>query len=256
MHCLPGDSVTHICSLKVVWHFPWHAAFPKSSWNVSLLSLCFSLQDSRQEGPGNPHPWLTDHLWIKPFSVQPAGDFKPPIANSRCPLILWANRQSGTKHSNVSTCIPRSFLLGAVWLRDRCIYDSSLLFFSLCSDQFPCGPVWFPSDIFSSNSLVMWWLRFFFCCCSVLFCFSKWDKLPPFFLPSPSPFFECLFGEGNCPYLKVQNSSTKCDALTLAPRGSYLMAGSLSTKWGAAREFLVCGELWFVASAGHYFVLA
>lgn len=162
MHCLPGDSVTHICSLKVVWHFPWHAAFPKSSWNVFLLSLCFSLQDSRQEGPGNPHPWLTDHLWIKPFSVQPAGDFKPPIANSRCPLILWANRQSGTKHSNVSTCIPRSFLLGAVWLRDRCIYDSSLLFFSLCSDQFPCGPVWFPSDIFSSNSLVMWWLRFSF----------------------------------------------------------------------------------------------
>lgn len=92
--------------------------------------------------------------------------------------------------------------------------------------------------------------------CFVLFCFTKWDKLPPFFLPSPSPFFECLFGEGNYPYFKVQNSSTKWDALTLAPRGSYLMAGSLSTKWGAAREFLVCGELWFVASAGHYFVLA
>lgn len=106
VHCLPGDSSdSHLLSQGCLT-LPLAQSHPEA---FPCLSLCCSLQDSRQEGPGNPHPWLTDHLWIKPFSVQPAGDFKPPIANSRCPLILWANRQSGTKHSNVSTCIPGEF---------------------------------------------------------------------------------------------------------------------------------------------------
>lgn len=61
------------------------------------------------------------------------------------------------------------------------------------------------------------------------FFFSNWDKLPPLFLPSPSPFFECLFGEGNCQHFRVQNYSIKWYPLTLAPRVANLMACVLNT---------------------------
>lgn len=56
VHCLPGDSSDSHLLPQGCLTLPLAQSHPET---FPCLSLCFSLQDSRQEGPGNPHPWLT-----------------------------------------------------------------------------------------------------------------------------------------------------------------------------------------------------
>lgn len=85
----------------------------------------------------------------------------------------------------------------------------------------------------------MWWLRF-------IFFFPVFYGFGVFFFPSGINCHLCscpalhhslhsLFGEGNCQYFRTQNYSTKCYALTLAPRVRNLMACNPSTWSGVAR---------------------
>lgn len=99
-------------------------------------------------------------------------------------------------------------------------------------------------------------LDFFFL---FLIFFSKWDKLPPLFLPSPSPFFECLFGEGSCQYSRVQNYPTKCYAQTPAPRVRNVTAHDVSNaESGVARcsswSALNCDDRWLLQGVPWFYL--